>query len=403
MTLRRFVFFGLLSALFITLWCTGHRVCLWAVIVMSSVLLMAALNILYSFFALSFRQYVTPQSVLRGERSRLCLEFKNASFLPFCHIRATYITLDEDGSPSEDVAWITPNPLGTSKLEIPVDCPYRGEYLVGVEYIRLFDVFGLLSLSVRVAHREGAARPCLLVFPRVTRLSGSDRFFNLERARSENILARQGEPDSIVNIREYRQGDLVKLVHWKLSARKRTMLVREYDNLSQINNVLLLDLRDTGLDPRLSRPVEEMMCECAASITRQALDRMRPIRMIGYTRRGKLDMEGRVPGAFQAFHSILAKVAFDGSFSPEGILSNEFGRGYTGTMTIITRSLSGALSSKALELASRRVSVLVVLVEDSADAPLRDAAEMNRIELASIRIVTVRPGQNLTFSLGGAL
>ena len=54
--------------------------------------------------------------------------------------------------------------------------------------------------------------------------------------------------ENVIDLREYRQGDRIKSIHWKLSARMDELMVKEYDEL--ISAKILLFIDGTNTDDR---------------------------------------------------------------------------------------------------------------------------------------------------------
>ena len=72
--------------------------------------------------------------------------------------------------------------------------------------------------------------------------------FQMGMSELEESQAKGNDFAEITDVREYRPGDRIKDIHWKLSAKKETLMVKERTSVAQSQVVLVLDLsgqRDT--------------------------------------------------------------------------------------------------------------------------------------------------------------
>ncbi|HEX6936018.1 MAG TPA: DUF58 domain-containing protein [Actinomycetes bacterium] len=129
-------------------------------------------------------------------------------------------------------------PRGRREVTYSVRSDVRGRYQLGPLSIRLTDPFGMCELQ-----RSFSSRDTLVVTPVVqqlpmVQLSGEWTGSGESRARS---VASAGEDDA--GTREYRQGDDLRRVHWRSTARLGQLMVRREEQPWQARCTLLLDTR----------------------------------------------------------------------------------------------------------------------------------------------------------------
>lgn len=119
--------------------------------------------------------------------------------------------------------------------------PVRGRHQLGPLTVQLRDPFGMTNRFVQV----GAGTE-LLVLPRTYPLSGSRPPGTGVGADGEIpfMVALHGEDDQ--SIREYRDGDDLRRIHWPATARTGELMVRQEDRPARRRAVLLLDPRPEG-------------------------------------------------------------------------------------------------------------------------------------------------------------
>ncbi|XVX21603.1 DUF58 domain-containing protein [Actinomycetota bacterium] len=127
---------------------------------------------------------------------------------------------------------------GECRLSYPVAPSVRGRHVLGPLEVRVRDPFGLIS---RAAETSGRAE--VTVLPRVVPLAGTPSVGGGAGAEGTvpHMVALHGEDD--ISLREYREGDDLRRIHWPSTARTGTLMMRAEDRPSRRRAVLLLDAR----------------------------------------------------------------------------------------------------------------------------------------------------------------
>jgi uncharacterized protein (DUF58 family) len=199
--------------------------------------LVAAAVVARTRFRLSCARSLAPSRVPVGQPAEVILRLENVSLLP------TGLLLLEDevpytlgGRPRFTVDRIGPTQHRT--VRYPARSDARGRYRIGPLRLRLADPFGLVELT-----RSFSATDHLTVVPTVhplpsVRLGGAWDSGGESVSRS---VAIRGDDDAA--IREYRNGDDLRKVHWRSTARAGKLMVRREERPWQSQVTLLLDTR----------------------------------------------------------------------------------------------------------------------------------------------------------------
>jgi uncharacterized protein (DUF58 family) len=130
-------------------------------------------------------------------------------------------------------------PRWVRSITYPVHPTARGRYQIGPLTVRITDPFGFIRLS-----RSFTGRTLLTVTPRIhqlpdARMSGDWSGSGEQRPRA---FAAAGTED--VTVREYRQGDDRRRIHWPSTAKTGELMVRREEQPHHSRATLLLDNRD---------------------------------------------------------------------------------------------------------------------------------------------------------------
>lgn len=138
----------------------------------------------------------------------------------------------------------------------------RGRHRLGPLGVRLRDPFGLTS---RVGAVSGSGE--LIVLPRIEPLGSGRPPGNGIGAEGAipHMVALHGEDD--VSVREYRDGDDLRRIHWPATARTGDLMVRQEDRPARRRAVILLDSRASAHRGSGSASSFEWAVTAAASIS----------------------------------------------------------------------------------------------------------------------------------------
>lgn len=207
-----------------------------AVFVVALPLLGAALAAT-SRVGLSARRTVVTPRVPAGEQTDVVLEINATGRIPSGGL------LLEDGVPYS----LGGRPRfvverlrrrNTVRLGYQLRPTMRGIHNVGPLRGRITDPFGLAEFE-----RELAAHSRIVVIPRVMRLTGLPGGSGQGAGDDGSIRLRSGQGEDDAVVRQYRQGDDLRRVHWRSTARRDELMVRVEERPWRGGITVLLDRR----------------------------------------------------------------------------------------------------------------------------------------------------------------
>jgi uncharacterized protein (DUF58 family) len=215
----------------------GERALLSIGLVLVALPLLATLATSRARYRIRCARRISPPRVPAGQNAVVSLRLENISRLP------TGLLLAEDALPYS----LGTRPRfvlerieqgGWRELTYPIHSGTRGKYTVGPLQVRVADAFGLVELT-----RSFAARSTLVVTPAIVPLPSMPLAGNWrgEGGGYTRTADTAGEDDVIP--RPYRDGDELRRVHWRSTARHGELMVRREEQRWRNRAVLLLDTR----------------------------------------------------------------------------------------------------------------------------------------------------------------
>jgi len=401
MTARLYILIGVFLLALLRVMYLAERIYLWLMLMTASVLVLALLNIVYSLIFIAIRQTVKPDELTAGGFATLILHVRNRGPLPLAHVELWYDTFEtlygggpgadpgaDPGAGQADIKVAAPTaargyagvvmPGREAEIRGELFLPYRGSFTPGVIRARLCDLFGLFRIGLPAsAFRD---RQQVAVLPRsvdtVPAGWGENPFI-------EGASGGLGEldPYSIAEIRQYRPGDPLKRVHWKVTARTGELQVKEYDGALSPRIVVFLDLSPHGLAGEYAAALEDCMCRNAAAACEAALNAHTPLRLVACAEE-RLALSGISALEFIAFRRFLAVLRFDSPFDFCEVVRMELGmHPETGNMVIVTAALTPELSDLIASLSAQKRDVSLILVPkdfNAADSSIPAVPEILR-------------------------
>jgi len=238
----------------------GERGLLCVGIALLSLPLLAAAAARRGQYRLSSSRIISPPRVPAGHTARVTLRVQNVSRRP------TGLMLAEDtvpyalgARPRYVLDRIERN--GVRELSYPLRSDLRGKFEIGPLQIRVADSFGLVELG-----RSLTGRTTFVVTPRVVPLSRTviSRSWAGEGDGRSRLASTAGEDDVIP--RAYRDGDELRRVHWRSTARYGELMVRREEQRWRNKATVLLDTRSSAHAGSGAASSFEVAVSAAASV-----------------------------------------------------------------------------------------------------------------------------------------
>lgn len=167
------------------------------------------------------------------------------------------------------------SPRAGAQLHYSLRPARRGLHRVGPVTTHTSDPLGLTELE-----REVPGTRQLLVLPRVTPLRGTPPALGAGEGTPGAALSHQGMGQSDVLVRQYRQGDELRRVHWRSTARRDELMVRLEERPWRGAITVMLDRRDCAHRGRGNGSSMEFAVELVASICVHLLKRGEPVTLL---------------------------------------------------------------------------------------------------------------------------
>lgn len=208
-----------------------------------------------------------PQLVVAGQRFRISLTIGNESPMDAWHVRIDESIHPRDSDQEMSVSVVVDRVPFENETTRGYECliPHRGVYEISPARISTSYPLGLIEASATIDNRES-----LLVGPEPGELTALWREWNApDEVDEPRSAGSQGILDGMFHaIREFRQGDSQRSIHWRSTAKLGKPAVKQYERQSDRELNLVAELVEDA-DPSASQSVE-MVLSFVATVIHQA-------------------------------------------------------------------------------------------------------------------------------------
>ncbi|MEG0144658.1 MAG: DUF58 domain-containing protein [Clostridia bacterium] len=387
MTRRAALFMLVAATALVAALSTGARLYYLMLISMGMMLVIGLASVILALFTVRATIRCARHTIERGVSVPIIATVRHMSLIPVRLIALKLALPDDAGAP--EALELDPLPFIQKDYELEITCPHRGVYPIGVTAMAASDVFGLFRLSRKVEN-------CFFQVEVVPRLRRLPAMALSPGDMEDNRLTRMTEDNaSPADVRAWRTGDALKKVHWKLSMRKRELMVRTYEESLKPDTLILIDLSPPTTLKSHALSIEDTVIETAGSIAQAQLTAGYPVRMPLMSAQ-PTEARGENRAALGAFTQALTHVAFDSPFSFDKLLMLEMRRMQrTGGAVLITPKLNARVADLATQLHHGGMRVTMCYVTDNR----REETEQLLSQLTRVGITAYRVdpwGEGLT-------
>ena len=274
----------------------------------------------------------------------------------------------------------------------------RGRYSFAAARVEHEDPFGLDRVSIPV--RPG---PAVLVYPRLVELGPLFSEAGVLAHDGRRMLLRRPSGFDFHSVREYEEGESLRRVHWRATAKRGQLMVKELEDAprDEVAVVLDADARAVVGDPPDSS--FELQVRAAGSILRAHACRGRRAVLVVNSALRETQRVHSLDGDWHAALEVLAAVEPTGDAPLAALLAEEAGAAARAVdLAVVTARLAPALVDRLVQRALARRGVSVVYVDAASFGDARRVREpgLLRLQAAGVPVAVCRREDDLAAVLG---
>lgn len=326
-------------------------------------ILIFILPLIHNLIILKYIQgnIIIPKASLFTDES-IPIEYKieNKSYftIPYIQIKSE-IAKEITGDKSESIY------LSLKKREIFIKkenliIKRRGYYEVGKVEVTLKDIFGFYTFKKTISDNIS-----LVVYPKPISIS---EFSAISGSGLDELLIQNSsfqDKNNISSLRNYREGDSIKSIHWKLTAKKQIPVIKEYETHEDANIFIFMDNSKEVYKKDVDRRLEDKAVDIGLSIVNYCLNQDIKTELVTLEGKRPMLIEGNKSSDLKRFLEIFARFSANGNLDLHSLYLPRielFNR--DSTIVIITPNLDKSMGSFGIQLKMKSLNPLLVVLYD---------------------------------------
>jgi uncharacterized protein (DUF58 family) len=279
----------------------------------------------------------------------------------------------------------------------------RGRYPYRFARAVLEDPFGLCRTEVDLG-----AGGALLVYPRLVDL---DRVFSDAGSQTPDgrrVLLRRPSGFDLHSVREYEQGESLRKVHWRSTAKRGQLMVKELEDAPRDEIAVVLDADASSVAGTPPDSSFDMQVRAAGSILKAHVRRGRRSVLVVSSALAESRRVHSSEGDWRAALELLAAVEPTASVPLGALLTaDDSAASRALELTVVTARLAPDLVDRLVHRSLARRGAALVYVDApsfaaGAERPRPEPALL-RLQAAGVAIAVIRRGDDLAAALGGGV
>lgn len=274
------------------------------------IVLLPVVSLLYTllvFVRFKYGQDTDKKFVTKGDKVNFIFSIHNEDFFLFPYVKVSFYGAKTVFANQFQVKNFSLAPFHGRTFSFELLCNYRGNYEIGIDSVEIEDFLGLFKFRYSVFDPK-----FVTVYPRIVYL---DRFLLKTDFQSEShsvLNSRQEDMSTVADVRNYAFGDSLKRIHWKLTAKSGSIMVKKFQSTSETSVVMVLDLKKNNYNNGENVMIEDKVIESVVSVLHYCLYNWIPVNLVYYSD-GLVNINSRNHLMFNEIYELLAKVKFNQS------------------------------------------------------------------------------------------
>lgn len=218
-------------------------------------LLVPLMSFIYILIVLNFfrfHQEAAKKTFVKGETVDYFFSLSNDSFILYSGIKVNFIHKKSYIIGVDEEKEYCLMPGEREAIYTKLCCKYRGQYFAGIEYFTVTDYLNLFNIKYEVTSQLPVT-----VLPRIVEWKDAD-VIEEDKDEKKVMFSQRQEERLDVQVRKYSNGDPMRHIHWKASARTGQLMTRMHYATLKMQVMILIDLSTVG-----SKEMEKILLEDA--------------------------------------------------------------------------------------------------------------------------------------------
>ncbi len=189
---------------------------------------------------------------------------RNNFIVPLAPVRIYGTFQDYGAVPKSKRVIVSVSPFNRIEVSFKGAIKYRGRYIIGAEKIEIVDLLKLFRFTIKL----GSATEAIVIPRRLSPEAVNQEDCDNESHKTSLTFF---ENNTFSSVRKYRDGDNLRHVHWKLSAKHDDLVVRQMEQNLNSKGIIFFDLNSYGSTRAENAAAGDVILETVLAVTDRIL------------------------------------------------------------------------------------------------------------------------------------
>lgn len=273
-----------------------------------TMILLPVVSLLYTaivYLRFKYGQDIDKRFVTKGDKVNFIFSIHNEDFILYPYIRVTFYGAKTIFANQFQVRNFSLAPFHGKDYSLELVCNYRGHYEIGIHSVEFEDFLGLFKFKYNIFEPK-----YVTVYPRIVPLDNFALKTDFMSESHSELNTKNEDMSTIADVKPYTYGDSLKRIHWKLTAKSGSLMVKKFQSTSETSAILMLDLHRNSLENGENIILEDKLIEAAVSVLHYCLFNWIPVNLV-YFSESLVNIQARNHLMFSELYEMLAKVKFN--------------------------------------------------------------------------------------------
>jgi uncharacterized protein (DUF58 family) len=237
----------------------------------------------------------------------------------------------------------------------------RGYYELGDMVVTVKDVFRFFSLKKTITSEAE-----LIVYPKIIKLSTFEIMASQQLGELRVFDPAFLDKSRISTLKPYQEGDSVKRVHWKMSAKQDNLIIKDYENRGDTYVTVFIDNFQLYFNKDVDRRLEDKIVDMAVCMVNYCLDQRVEVVLETQKNQESIRISGQQKSDLKPFLTAMALFKGNGASNFKDFMETRAETIRKGTtVIIITPCLDKSMGAQGIRLKMSNLNPLFIVVIDS--------------------------------------
>lgn len=348
-----------------------------------SILILSLIEIFYFKRCINVNLISNKATVYAGDKVEISYEISNKGKFSIPYVEVEDLFENKlTNKPSKPIIYSL-EPKQTLSKKTIISVKRRGRYDLSEIKINLMDNLGIFKFTKLTSQNAS-----IIVYPTYRKLESFKIYAGLSAGELLAFDKVSENRNRINGIRKYVVGDPIKSIHWKLSAKKDTLITKEYENRKDTSVFIILDSLKSKFINDFEFHLEDLQVEIASSIIEYCLSHEIEVALFYEAKSENVIIQGKNIHEFNPFRDKLAV------YEPNGVFEFNYNIAFIdqylykfSTIIYVTTYLSKSDAKELLTLKMNGFNPIILLITDVENKSLKfDYYYVDKLRLQSMTI-----------------